>query len=174
MTTDDDTRDTLENWLIEILGHGSPVDALVTNQHVEELTAYLAPLIRERYRLDTVVSSRDELREGDHVEVTYTGWVDSDGWIRSHNTEACLLAPPHNDDSGSLSIRLVHRPKPMKPEPDPAEVERLARLLHQTDHKELDIQAPTWEDLAEWAKERYRDQARALLREHDVKVVNDE
>lgn len=53
-----------------------------------------------------------EARSGDTVEVTYIGWVDKEGWIRSRTTQACLLAPPHptaGADADEVTVRVLHR-----------------------------------------------------------------
>lgn len=53
-----------------------------------------------------------EARSGDIVEVTYIGWVDKEGWIRSRTTQACLLAPPHptaGGDADEVTVRVLHR-----------------------------------------------------------------
>lgn len=51
-------EDALHEWLVEVLNY-SPTDALVTNQHVEELAAYLLPLIRKRISIEASEGEAD-------------------------------------------------------------------------------------------------------------------
>lgn len=86
-----------ENWLAE----QDRDDELYVPLEAEAATKMAEGIARE---IDP-----SQVRPGDHVEVTYTGWVDDNGWIRSHQTEACLLSPPRFDKSGSLSVRVLPR-----------------------------------------------------------------